>query len=1237
MKKVSLVSSSVIVMTMVLMLVIISSIYHYNKDLDRSLDSFIEITLERNSEAARNNVKINLDSLKERLSGIANTISYSVNLSDNELLDKILYSQSEFYGLGTLTYYNRSNFPTFLASLTSEDNNDYFTDFLAGNSIVLSNTSNPSDQNVYIITPLHDQLTNTMNGALCCTYNTYNFNNYLLKFNTTLDSSSFIINSDGSLLTQSSSFNYESIYALFSYVTFSKGYSSDIVSNAVKNNESGYVHYSLSGSKYFAFYSPLGINNWYIFNIMDSNQLTSNATNITQLASSLNNRFILTIFIFVCLLLILEIFNHINDTRTQKSLLLEKERYDTLIKHSQGVIWEYDILKDCMICETTQKPNVNNSADSYMHIPLDESIIYYKDLNTYKTFCKDLRSGKQEIKSIYRVQCGEGNFLWYESVGITVFKDSMPVSVIGKTSNIDKQQKEYETLKKHAQLDPLTKLYNRTTALSKINTIIEKTQLTTMHAFFMIDIDNFKSINDSLGHIFGDAVLIEFGAKVNKLLDKDSFAFRIGGDEFAIFLCNTPSLEYIETVAMSICNSFKELLVGENNPYEISGSIGISLYPNHGSTFEELFHIADIALYHSKSIGKDCYSIYSKEKMSQIDITPKEHKEASTQDSHALLDNTLLSNVIDVLFDAKDLDFTINFVISLIGNYYNLDRIGVCEYTDDNEYVISTSEWRKHNQSSIYDNALQKIPMNQAESYAYYKNVKSGMFYCRDISTLDLENNLFSEFLHELGVLSFLQCAITDMGTYKGYIFANINKNNQALEKHEIDTIAFLSKIIGGYIRKLRSEEKARLVSKFDLLTESYNLSSFTEEGENILRKENYDHFALLYLDLNKFKQINETYGYTQGDKVLTELTKRVKRILKTNEILGRVIADRFVLLLHYETEAELTSRIEQCLEEFSSIPQTQKDYYNLSLIIGVYYIEENDKMTVAIDRANIARKSIIKRHRNNYAFFDIGMKSHLMKRQEIENIMEKALADEEFTVYYQPKFNLVTGEICGAEALIRWMHTEGIIYPNDFIPTFEENGFIIEIDYYVFEQVCKKLRDLIDNDYKVVPISVNFSRLHFKKNNLVSKLREIITKYDISPDLIEIEITESAIVDQCDYLLSSLDEIQNIGLRLSMDDFGSGMSSLNALRTLPFDILKLDKNFFRTGSTTERERVVISNVVNMARDLKMDIISEGVETQEQAMFLRSIGCEYAQGYLFAKPMPAVEFVNKYLLAAQYS
>jgi diguanylate cyclase (GGDEF)-like protein len=475
------------------------------------------------------------------------------------------------------------------------------------------------------------------------------------------------------------------------------------------------------------------------------------------------------------------------------------------------------------------------------------------------------------------------------------------------------------------------------------------------------------------------------------------------------------------------------------------------------------------------------------------------------------------------------------------------------------------------------------------------------------------------------------------MGTYKGYIFANINKNNQALEKHEIDTIAFLSKIIGGYIRKLRSEEKARLVSKFDLLTESYNLSSFTEEGEKILRKENYDHFALLYLDLNKFKQINETYGYSQGDKVLTELTKRVKRILKTNEILGRVIADRFVLLLHYETEAELTSRIEQCLEEFKSIPQTQKDYYNLSLIIGVYFIEENDKMTVAIDRANIARKSIIERHRNNYAFFDIGMKSHLMKRQEIENIMEKALVDQEFTVYYQPKFNLVTGDICGAEALVRWMHKEGIIYPNDFIPTFEENGFIIEIDYYVFEQVCMKLRDLIDNNFKVVPISVNFSRLHFKKNNLVSKLREIITKYDISPDLIEIEITESAIVDQCDYLLSSLDEIQNIGLRLSMDDFGSGMSSLNALRTLPFDILKLDKNFFRTGSTTERERVVISNVVNMARDLNMDIISEGVETQEQATFLRSIGCEYAQGYLFAKPMPAVEFVNKYLLAAQYS
>lgn len=946
--------------------------------------------------------------------------------------------------------------------------------------------------------------------------------------------------------------------------------------------------------------------------------------------SSIYYKKAIIIFIIECLILLIQVLYYVKNQKLNSSLILEKQKYDTVMKHSHGVIWEYDIATD-QLKKSDKDSGVYTGSyciTSFSKYPLEHNIIHPEDHLLFKDFIRSLRDGTKDIHTRFRALDNTLSYVWFDFSGVTLYKDHIPVTVIGKTTNIDSQQKEYELLKQHAQEDPLTKLYNRSTASSKINSIINTTELSHMHAFCMIDIDNFKALNDSLGHTFGDAVLIEFSAKLNNLLNNDDFAFRIGGDEFAVFLNDIPSVEYVEKVAAKICGIFNELLLGDNKPCDISGSIGISLYPNHGSTFEELFQSADIALYHSKDLGKDCYSLYSKEKMGQLPISPDKHKEAKLRDSHALLDNTLLSNIIDVLFDAKDLSFTINFILSLIGSYYNLDCVGVCEYSSDYKNILNTYEWRS--QGTNVANDLINISVQDAEEYAFYKN-KSGVFYCRDISTLETTSKIFIDYLKKQNTQSFIQCAIADSGNYTGYIYANISKNSRQLEKHEIDTISFVSKIIGGYIRKLRSEEMARTVARKDLLTDSYNINSFSEEFMKILESNHYDQFALINLDINKFKQINETFGYSHGDKLLKAVALMIKENLQPNELLGRIFADRFLLLLHYDTKEDLEARIINIMQQFDILLENMDEHSNPSIILGIYLIEQNDGFTMSFDRSNIARKSILERHKNNYAYFDKSMKSSILRKQHIENIMVSSLMNKEFTVYYQPKFNLITGEICGAEALIRWIREDGIIYPSDFIPIFEENGFITEIDYYVLEEVCIQLRQLIDSNHNVLPISVNLSRYHFRDNQLVSHIRTILDKYNISPYLIEFELTESAMTDTNHFLLSTLEELRNLGFKLSMDDFGSGLSSLNALRILPFDILKLDKNFFKSGDTTKKERIVISNIVNMARELNMEIISEGVETKEQADFLKSIGCEYAQGYLFAKPMPADDFTQTYL------
>ena len=233
--------------------------------------------------------------------------------------------------------------------------------------------------------------------------------------------------------------------------------------------------------------------------------------------------------------------------------------------------------------------------------------------------------------------------------------------------------------------------------------------------------------------------------------------------------------------------------------------------------------------------------------------------------------------------------------------------------------------------------------------------------------------------------------------------------------------------------------------------------------------------------------------------------------------------------------------------------------------------------------------------------------------------------------IYLQPKYDIDKQKVCGAEALVRWNRPGyGLVPPDEFIPIFEENSFIIDIDYYIFDKVCELTRSLLDQGKTPVPISVNFSRLHLNNTKILTKLKENLEKYNLTPEYIEIEITESALADNDSYMYSILNEIHRMGFKLAMDDFGTGLSSLNSLRKLPFDILKLDKDFFQKNHITNREQIVIRNIVRLGKELSMTIVSEGIETIEQINFLKGIKCPIIQGYFFSKPLPHSEFLAKY-------
>ncbi|WP_423362741.1 putative bifunctional diguanylate cyclase/phosphodiesterase [Clostridioides difficile] len=440
--------------------------------------------------------------------------------------------------------------------------------------------------------------------------------------------------------------------------------------------------------------------------------------------------------------------------------------------------------------------------------------------------------------------------------------------------------------------------------------------------------------------------------------------------------------------------------------------------------------------------------------------------------------------------------------------------------------------------------------------------------------------------------------------------------------------ILFLIAIKYIIYNKKKKEDYLKRIAYTDSLTGADSIDKFKINSNKLFAKNNPEEYALFYMDVDKFKYINDMFGYDMGNNTLIHISDTIASELKEDEIFARVSADHFVLLIKYKTDDDIKTRLNSIYNKVQIFSNPKINYYKLILDCGIYKISKSDNdINTIMDRANTARKTIKGGHKNSFAFYDKEMHKKILKEKEIENSMVDALNNGEFVVYFQPKYRLSDYQIIGAEALVRWDNPQkGLIPPIEFIPVFERNGFIVNIDFYVFEEVCKKIREWMDEGQEVVPISVNLSRMHFVNSNFIEKFKLIVDKYKIPTSLIELELTETAVLDNIEGLLDTMNNLKENGFVISMDDFGTGYSSLNLLKELPVDILKLDRAFFTEKDESNNEKIVISNVIKMAKELKMKVISEGVETISQVEFLKQIGCDMVQGYLFSKPMPVKEF-----------
>ena len=426
--------------------------------------------------------------------------------------------------------------------------------------------------------------------------------------------------------------------------------------------------------------------------------------------------------------------------------------------------------------------------------------------------------------------------------------------------------------------------------------------------------------------------------------------------------------------------------------------------------------------------------------------------------------------------------------------------------------------------------------------------------------------------------------------------------------------------------KRLRVEKRNRLLelAYIDPITGLGNYNAYLEKTKEKLEIDGKK--TVIILDIDKFKSFNKKYGHMKGNELLKRVGEEIKHAIRKTDIVCRLANDVFGIFLVGEVDVEgITKRLNRKISRI----HIGDIWYNLRISMGVYICDKNEKdVQSIIDKAIMAHDSIKGKYHVPYGVFTEEFEQKIIRESEIENMMEDAIENKEFEIYYQPQINTQTEKMEGAEALVRWKKDGNMISPGEFIPIFEKNYFIIKLDEYVYERVCKNIQEMKKQIKEIPKISVNISKESLLEKDFLAKYVKIIEQYGISPNDIEIEITERTTVDNHIDMKEIIEEIKEKGFSIAIDDFGTGYSSLNMLEMLPIDMIKIDKSFIdRIGEKNETINL-LEIILLISKKLNLKTIAEGVEKSEQVEYLKKENCDFIQGYFYAKPLSFDAFKN---------
>ncbi len=467
--------------------------------------------------------------------------------------------------------------------------------------------------------------------------------------------------------------------------------------------------------------------------------------------------------------------------------------------------------------------------------------------------------------------------------------------------------------------------------------------------------------------------------------------------------------------------------------------------------------------------------------------------------------------------------------------------------------------------------------------------------------------------------------------------------------------VCYLSGTLQDITERKLAEDKIRHLAYYDPLTKLPNRQLFREQAELTLKRASRSHHqaALLYLDLDRFKHVNDTLGHSAGDRFLQELSRRIMSSLRDTDLitppqldddadrdpcLARVGGDEFILvagdLQHPQDAAIVAQRILDNIEQPLSL-DGQEFFPSGSIGIAIYP-DDGDDLDTLMKNADTAMYHVKARGKNNFAFYQSEMNAKALHKLQLESRLRRAIDNDELVLHFQPQVDARSGELLAVEALVRWENPEeGLVSPAEFIPLAEETGLIVPIGLWVLRSACRQLRSWIDAGYRAIPVAVNISSRQFREEDFVESVSALLTAEGVPPKLIDIELTESLIMSDAEESIVKLKQLKKMGMKISVDDFGTGYSSLAYLKRLPIDVLKIDRQFVSDVANDDNDAAIVRAIISLANSLKLETVAEGVETREQLAFLSQQGCTLIQGYFISKPLPATELLEFFEFTGQ--